>query len=195
MPCHYIYSAQVSSRRERALEAAIELLGTQGVRALTHLRVDERAALPPGSTSNYFRTRAALLQGVVQHMVDTELPAVVTATSPTSPDEFVDEMVALYELLTGPHWVMTSARLALYVEAGLDPALRASLTRGRSRLERTIVPSLARLGAADPHLAAQTIATCFEGLFLHRLAQHATIDPRPVLRLVMRACLVPSAPA
>lgn len=189
MTCHYDYSGGVTSNRERALDAAVELLGTQGVRALTHLRVDERAVLPRGSTSNCFRTRAALLQGVVQHMLDAELPAVGAALLPTSPDELVESMVSLYEFLTGPSWVMTAARLALYVEAGHDPELRATLARGRSTVEQTVVPALAQLGAPDPHLAAQAMATCFEGLFLHRIAQHADIDPRPVLDLVIRACL------
>ena len=40
--------------------------GTAGLRALTHNRVDERAALPRGSTSNYFRTREALILGIVE---------------------------------------------------------------------------------------------------------------------------------
>jgi hypothetical protein len=59
--CHYVYSDPVASTKVRALDAAIELLGTEGLRALTHVRVDLRAGLPKGSTSNYFRTRAALL--------------------------------------------------------------------------------------------------------------------------------------
>jgi DNA-binding transcriptional regulator YbjK len=37
----------------------LKLLGTEGLRALTHARVDECAGIPKGSTSNYFRTRAA----------------------------------------------------------------------------------------------------------------------------------------
>ena len=37
----------------RVLEAAVELLGTEGLRSLTHARVDERAGLPKGSTSNF----------------------------------------------------------------------------------------------------------------------------------------------
>jgi DNA-binding transcriptional regulator YbjK len=184
----------VTSNREKALAAAIELLGTEGIRALTHLRVDERAALPRGSTSNYFRTRASLLQGVVQHMVDAELPAVGAAVSPTSPDELVAATVALFEFLTGPNRLMTAARLALYVEAGHDPELRAMLARGRSTIEETIMPALARLGSPDPELAVQALATCFEGLFLHRIAGHADIDTRPVLRLVVRACLAPNEP-
>ena len=51
-----------ATTRERALEAAVDVLGTDGVRALSHARVDERAGLPPGSTSNWFPIRRALLQ-------------------------------------------------------------------------------------------------------------------------------------
>jgi DNA-binding transcriptional regulator YbjK len=58
--------------RERGLDAAVELLGAEGVRALTHARVDERAGLPPGSTSNWFRTRRALLGGVVDWIAERE---------------------------------------------------------------------------------------------------------------------------
>lgn len=54
--------------RRRVLDAAIELVGLSGVRALTHARVDAAAELPKGSTSNYFRTRAALVAGVIEHL-------------------------------------------------------------------------------------------------------------------------------
>ena len=51
--------------KTRAIDAAIDLVGTHGLRALAHTRVDERAGLPKGSTSNYFRTDQALLSGIV----------------------------------------------------------------------------------------------------------------------------------
>ena len=57
-----------ATTRERALEAAVELLGSQGVRALSHARVDDRAGLPAGSTSNWFRTRRAL-HAVAEHVL------------------------------------------------------------------------------------------------------------------------------
>ena len=47
------------------MNAAVELVGGQGIRALTHARVDAQAGLPLGSTSNHFRTRAALVAGLV----------------------------------------------------------------------------------------------------------------------------------
>jgi AcrR family transcriptional regulator len=181
----------VTTHRERVLDAAIELLGTQGLRATTHLRVDERAGLARGSTSNYFRTRAALLQGIVEHMVSRELPAVDSAVAPKSVDEFIDGVAQLFEFMTGPNRVMTTARLNLLMEASHNAELRAALIRGRQVMEHAILPTLAALGAPRPLLAAQAFAACFEGLFLDRIARHADIDPRPVLDLVVRAALQP----
>jgi AcrR family transcriptional regulator len=171
------------------VDAAIELLGREGVRALTHLRIDQHAGLPKGTASNYFRTRAALLHGVGDAMVASELPQVTQAFLPATVEELVDELVALFDFMTGPNWIITSARLAMIIEAGHDEELRSTLAAGRQVMERTIVPAFAMLGAPDAQLATDTLAACFEGLFLHRLARHAEIDPRPVLDLVVRAGL------
>lgn len=178
-----------ATNRERAVRAAIELLGTQGVRALTHGRVDERAGLPRGSTSNHFRTRAALIEGAMDAMLAGELVAVVPAFEPRTADELIDSLVGLFAYLSGPQQVVTAARMALYVEAGHDPALRAALARGRATLEQGIRPAFAALGAPDPDLAVQALATTFEGMFLHVIARHATIDPRRLIDLVVRAAL------
>lgn len=178
------------SNRERALAAAVELLGTEGLRSLTHVRVDERAGLPKGSTSNHFRTRAALLDGVLGWMLDTELPEVGAATAPETVDDLVEALVGLYGFMTGPNRTVTAARMVLFMEAAHDPALRDRLARGRAAMEARLLPALARLGAPDPQLATDALAACFEGLFLHDIGRHAQIDARPVLELVVRAALV-----
>ena len=49
-------------RRMQILDAAIDILAERGVSGVTHRQVDERAQLPAGTTSNYFRTRQALLE-------------------------------------------------------------------------------------------------------------------------------------
>jgi DNA-binding transcriptional regulator YbjK len=178
------------TNRERALDAAIELLGTEGLRALTHARVDAQAGLPRGSTSNYFRTRAALLEGVVAHMVDRESPAVSNAVlAPDSPAELVDELVRFYEFLTGPNRTMTTARMVLLVEASHDAALRAALAQGRAVFERLMVPALIRLGATEPEKVADALAVAFEGLYLHRIGRHADPDPRSVFELIIGSAL------
>lgn len=179
----------MSSNRERALWAAVELLGTQGLRALTHARVDALADLPRGSTSNYFRTRTALLNGVLEHMLATELPEVEAALAPDTPEEFVEAMVGVFEFLTGPNWTVTAARLALFTEAAHDEGLRVKLAEGRRAMESRVVPALARLGAPDPKAGTELIAACMEGLFLHRLARHADPDARGVIGRAVRAAL------
>ena len=177
------------SLKTRAVEAAVDLVGTEGLRALTHARVDERAGLPRGSTSNYFRSRSALLSGVVDDIVERELPSVDGAFSPRTPDELVDALCGLFEHLTTANKTVTTARLVLFMEASHDAALRAALSRGRAAMEAVGVVALARLGAREPHAAGVAVAASFEGLLLHRIALHDPTDPRPVLELVVRAAL------
>ena len=189
MTCHYVYSDRVTSAKVRALDAAIELLGTEGLRALTHVRVDERAGIPKGSTSNYFRTRTALLTGVAERILERELPGVGAAFSPASVEDFVDALCGLFAYLTGPNRVLTTARLVLFMEGSHDAGLRAALTRGRAERVATVVPALAELGARDPRAAGAAIAACFEGFILHNIARHDDADPRPTFDLVVRAAL------
>jgi AcrR family transcriptional regulator len=179
----------VTGNRERALEAAVELLGTAGMRALTHARVDARAGLPPGSTSNHFRTRAALVKGVLDHMLAVETPVVDAMALARTPAELVTEIVRVYEFLTGPSRTMTTARMVLLLEASHDETLRAELAAGRASFERLVMPSLVALGAPDPQALMDALASAIEGMYLHRIARHADIDPEPVIRLVLRGGL------
>ena len=175
--------------RERVLSAAIDLLATGGLRALTHARIDERANLPRGSTSNYFRTRAALVDGVTEWIVEQERRPVSVAFVPRSPDELVDAMCTLLEVTTQQNRDLTTARLVLFVEASHNAVLREALSRGRETLSEGVVSALAEMGAHDPRAAAEAIAACFEGLILHRIARHDTTDPRPVFEAVVRGAL------
>ena len=179
----------MTATKVRILDAAIDLVGTEGLRALTHARVDERAGVPKGSTSNYFRTRAALLIGVADRTLERELPAVGSAFSPASAAELVDAFCDLFEFTTGVNRTLTTARLVLFMEASHNAALRDALTRGRAAMEATALPVLAQLGARDPLAAAAAIAACFEGLILHRIARHDDADPRPTFDLVVTAAL------
>jgi DNA-binding transcriptional regulator YbjK len=179
----------VPSTRERALDAAVELVGTEGLRSLTHARVDHRAALPRGSTSNYFRTRSALLTGVVDWIVEQELSQVGAAVSVDSAASFGDSLVQLLEYVTRHSREMTAARLVLFMEASHDLALREAVSRGRADMEASMIGVLERLGSSDPAAGAAALMATLEGLILHRIVRHDDSDPRPVLELVMRAAL------
>ena len=175
--------------RTRVLDAAIALLATGGLRALTHVRADERAGVPKGSTSNYFRTRAALLVGVTDRILERELPSVRVAFAPRTHAELVDAMCALLEVTTRDNRDLTAARLVLFMEANHNPVLREALSRGRASMGTALLDALAEMGAHDPDAAAAAIAACFEGLILHRIARHDDADPRPIFETVVSGAL------
>ena len=179
----------------QVLEAAVELLGTEGLRSLTHARVDKQAGLPKGSTSNYFRTRAQLLSGVNDWIAEHDLASADDiATAPRSAAELVESLAAGIEMLTGPHRVVTAARLTLFMEANHNPEIQAAVSRTRTVMERSVMAVMARLGATDPFSAALALMACGEGIILHRIARHDTTDPRPLLRVVVSGA-IPTASA
>src|SRR5215207_5656599 len=127
-----------AATRERGLEAAVELLGAEGVRALTHARVDERAGLPPGSTSNWFRTRRALLGGVVEWIAERERDDFAQARTPATAglDGLIEGMCAMADLRTGAFAARTRARYALFLELAGDPELGERLRRQHRQFVR-----------------------------------------------------------
>ncbi|MDI6943965.1 TetR family transcriptional regulator C-terminal domain-containing protein [Microbacterium barkeri] len=173
--------------RELVVEAAIALLGEEGMRSFTHRRVDRRAGLPEGSTSNYFRTREALLAGVVDGIVASELDT--AEPLPGDPDAFVDALAGMVEFITGPRRTHTIARHALFLEASHDPELSAKLSSSRERYVAVVSDAVARLGAPDPDASAAAVMSVCEGLILHRIARGDTSDPRPAIAVAIRGAL------
>jgi DNA-binding transcriptional regulator YbjK len=177
------------STKERALDAAIELLGTEGVRALSHGRVDVKAGLPAGSTSNWFRTRRSLLAGIVDGIAEHERDEFARASLPGAVDAraLIDGLCALIELQTGPLAVRTRARYALFLELAADPELGEPLRRQRLAFERWTEQLVAEAGIPDPVTSARALMALGDGLIFHRL----TVDPglalRPVIERAVRA--------
>jgi DNA-binding transcriptional regulator YbjK len=179
----------MADTRNRALDAAVTLLATGGLRALTHARVDAAAGLPPGSTSNHFRTRDALWVGAANRILERELAMVDVTTVPADPDGFVDMLCDLYAVAVGPLREVTAARMVLFVEGGHHSGLREALSHGRVLMMASAERLMRRFGVADPATAAVTMAAVYEGMLLHAVARGDDADPRPMLELVVRAAL------
>ena len=178
-----------AASRERALEAAVELLGAEGVRALSHARVDERAGLPPGSTSNWFRTRRALLGGIVDWIAERERADLEPAAMPTISrvDELIEGLCAMAELQTGPFAARTRARYALFLELAGDPELGEPLRRQRREFERWTERLVTAVGIADPVPATRALMALADGLLLHRLTIDPALEMRPAIERAVRA--------
>lgn len=180
------------STRERALDAALDLLGSDGVRALTHARIDTHAGLPKGSTSNWFRTRNALIAGVVDWLAERERAdfAAADLPRPDSPEQLIDAMAALIEVQTGPRASRTRARLAMFLEGAGDPSLLAPLLEQRRVFVEWTVKLLADIGAPAPAESARTLMAACDGLVLHRVSVDPDAPIHPVVERAVRACLV-----
>jgi DNA-binding transcriptional regulator YbjK len=165
-------------RRDEALDTALTVLAEQGARGLTHSAVDRRGGLPPGTTSNHFRTRDALLAGVLDHLATRELAVVAAigaaaADRPTV-DSLVTEIAAMVGHLLGPGREQTLARHALFLEAAWRPELRAALLASTARFWAVLEQRLGAVGAPDPAAGARTLLACVDGVLLDQL-----IRPQP----------------
>lgn len=181
-----------ATTRERALDAAVALLGSEGVRALTHARVDERASLPAGSTSNWFRTRRALLGGIVDWIAERERADMEPGSMPaiSEVDELIEGLCAVVELQTGVFAARTRARYALFLELAGDPELGEPLRRQRREFERWTEQIVTAVGIADPVPATRALMALGDGLLLHRLTVDPGLDMRPAVERAVRSLAV-----
>lgn len=203
-------------RREEVLDAAIEVLGTGGLRRLTYQAVDGAAGVPGGTTSNHFRTRDALVDGVVGHLElldrrDWEgdggggsgngsggsggfASALRGPDGTGGPDGLATALAQLVRHLLGPARSRTTARYALVLEGVSRPSVREPLTRGRESLTRWGAEWLRALGSPTPHAHCRTLFDFLDGMMLHQIGMpDDDFDPEPGIRTVLSA-LLPGAP-
>lgn len=173
------------------LDAALELVGTHGIRALTHGRIDERAGVPRGSTSNYFRTRAALLTGVVDHLTTRELadfdPGMLGG--PIDADVLAASMAGLIEMQATTFRTRTLARYVFFLEGTHNPDLQRRLDVDRQRVEGWVTSVLDGLGAQDAVGSARILMAAADGLLLHRLTVGRDVDLTAALAAMIRSVL------
>jgi DNA-binding transcriptional regulator YbjK len=156
--------AKQEDRRTAIADAAIVVLAAEGTRGLTHRAVDRQLALPDGSTSYYFRTRAALISCAAERLVALDM-ADVGAVGDSIPD--------LVQLLV--HWMAPArrarltARFQLFVEATRDPEIRQQLSAPRQAFVAHAARALRKAGAGDAKLAATLLVSIVDGLLLNEL--------------------------
>ncbi|MEZ5087669.1 MAG: TetR family transcriptional regulator [Tessaracoccus sp.] len=66
--------AKNDERRRTLADAGIRVLAREGARGLTHRAIDREAGVPLGTASNYFRSRAVLVEGLVSRVWEVISP-------------------------------------------------------------------------------------------------------------------------
>ncbi|MEU4444590.1 TetR family transcriptional regulator [Actinosynnema sp. NPDC050801] len=160
----------MTERMAALADAAIHVVATRGMRGLTHRAVDARAGVPTGSTSAYFRTRKALVEGVVQRLADLDNAEVVAAAVDVTldPDRLAEGVAHVLDQWMTTGRERTLARYACLLEATHHPELRGILAHGeRPRAQAREL--LAALGAPDPQRQSRELVAFVDGLLFDRL--------------------------
>ncbi|WP_331738809.1 TetR family transcriptional regulator [Streptomyces sp. NBC_01276] len=182
-----------SDRRTLLADAALYVLAEEGMRGLTHRAVDRRAAMPPGTTSAYFRTRAALLTGLVVRLVQLDQAELHTTADELPPlrtvEELVDGMVTLTrQRLTGEGRRRSLARHACTVESVRDKELREILLPWENAGREAVRLFLVKRGVTDVENRTHTLLTCIDGLIFDRLVNGGEV-PREAIEGLVAAAL------
>ncbi|MGC5022315.1 TetR/AcrR family transcriptional regulator [Micromonospora sp. DT47] len=183
----------MADRRQQILDAAITVLGTRGTRHLTHRAVDADAGLPAGSTSNLFRTREALLAGVLTRILERETAGwnrLTRSLDRIDPATFTTVVGALVQDLADAGRALTLARLAIFGEAAHQPALQQQIAASQEQLTAWAAPLMAALGARHPVPALHLLLALIDGLLNNQLANpDPDFDPTTAIATVLPAIL------
>jgi len=177
-------------RRELIADAGVRLIARGGVRALTHLSVDDETSLPRGSTSYYARTRRDLIALVVVRLSDGSQVDIEDIGIPESLTEAdaVTLTVRVLDRMAGREDAQ-AARFALMFEVRDDDELRAALTAQapvRAPLIGVATRLLEAIGAADAAQHALDLVGLVDALLMYRTAKAAPVDATRVLSAYFR---------
>lgn len=163
----------MSNRRELLLDAAIRVLGERGVRAVTHRAVDAEAGVGAGSTANYFSTRDALFEAIVERFSQREranFDDIASTICPTSPAELGRALGAAARDSAAANRTLTLSRYALLVESANNPGLREQMAAAGGRVSTWFANWLRLAGSTDPEHDTHIVGNYLTGLVLHQLA-------------------------
>jgi TetR/AcrR family transcriptional regulator, regulator of biofilm formation and stress response len=187
--------ARGERRRSELLEAAIHLIGAQGIEAVTHRAVAAEAGVPAASTSYYFRSKDELIHKALHTLAEREIERLrerreALGAGVADLDVTIEALAAwIEEQLTPAGSVALLAQYHLQLEAARRPEARAILEDWKAGTDELAETAMASLGARDQRTAGILLVCAIDGLRLRLLASgHAPLTPDQ-LRGVLRSLL------
>jgi len=171
-------------RRAQILDAAIGILADVGVGGLTHRHIDDRAGLPAGTTSNYFRTRQALLEATAARTVDLHwqrvesLRAAIGSLTRDGIRALVTRMLSDTDEQARRY---TLARFELFMEGTRRPELQPFLTELQAAAVKAATLIFEAAGFTPTPQQMDELSRLLNGYVFSRLTMPTDDDP---------ACLV-----
>jgi DNA-binding transcriptional regulator YbjK len=188
--------ARGERRRAELLDAAIDLIGAQGIDGVTHRAVAAAAGVPAASTSYYFRSKDELIHEALRTLAEREIERLrarreALGDAVADLEETTEALAAwIEEQVTPAGRVAMLAQYQLQLEAARRPEARAILQAWKEGTDDLSETAMRSLGAPDVRTSGILLVCAIDGLRLRLLASgHAPLQGAE-LRGVLRALLV-----
>ena len=176
-------------RRLQLADAAVAILARDGVHGLTHRAVDAEADVPVGTTSNYFRTRGALVEGAARRVGEQHrqhVEQIVLRVSGSGRDAVIQGLTFIVDAAVGVARERYLARFELALESVRRPPLAVLLRSEREESVRLAEDLIARAGVSISHERLDALASAVTGIVFDRLALGVpSADTRSVVAAIV----------
>ncbi|GAA3280314.1 TetR/AcrR family transcriptional regulator [Paenarthrobacter aurescens] len=171
-------------RRTELADAALAVVAAKGLKGLTHRAVDAQAGVSLGTTSNYFRNRAALMGAAVDRVEERDRLLLEEGGMdiPTSVAALAEQIAAAVLGLAKENAQLTRARFAFALD---QPEVVAA---GHERLVWSLAHLLEALSIPEARARAEAVSDYSDGLAMHLLTARKgqDIDTATVARNIRR---------
>ncbi|MBO0767057.1 MAG: TetR/AcrR family transcriptional regulator [Solirubrobacterales bacterium] len=173
-----------SERREKLLDAGLELFGTRGYAATTIEMLCSEARLNPRYFYEEFRTKTALLQAVYDRHVEAVFAAVLNTLEATAPSPRARLAAGMETFVNATLADERAARVNYFEMVGVTRELEAR----RRQVLRTYAEMIAaqisllmdatqQAPGASLHLTAVALVSATDGLIIDRLTDPKRSNP------------------
>jgi DNA-binding transcriptional regulator YbjK len=164
--------ATVTDTRDRILRTTLELIGSEGIAAVTNRSVAGAAGVSLGSLTYHFESQLDLLRESLLLFVGEEVERLETiAAGMRSRRPSVEEVAGEVERVIegSANRMQQLAEVELHLRAARDPELREASRRCFEAYEGVAATALEMLDVPDPGSHAAEVVALLYGLGLRRL--------------------------
>ena len=145
---------QRAERRGAIIDAAVLIIATRRLPALTHRAVAREAKVPLAATTYYFASKDEIVREALEALAATEVDRLAaiasTIRSVSSPDELAGLVAEALFPDPGEAEQRWLAQFEIYLEAARNPALRPAVEHWRAAFVEVAESALRVAGAPEP---------------------------------------------
>ncbi|SEN75756.1 transcriptional regulator, TetR family [Sphingomonas gellani] len=172
-------------RRQRIIDAAVEVIAQHGVTGTTHRKIAAEAGVPLGSLTYHFDDLDAVLRAAFEQVAEVGSRASLARLAQASTRD--EAITATVDVIAGNLWSTSQTLLLsyeLYAYAVRHPAMEAVM---RDWMDQTRTA----LGRHFDPLTARAIDALIEGIGIHNSVDAEPLDREQIEQILRRVAMPP----